>query len=149
MTVSTERAHQAWRHAEQLKKLSDRLIGIGPFGIGLDGLVSWIPGANIAYSALAGAFLVGHGLRAQAKVGTLAQMLAYLVIDTATDTIPVIGWTADILFPGHLLAAKALQKDIEATHGLPPEEAERRERKRWGKKKKTRAGGIIEGSIVR
>ena len=148
MSVTKQRAHEAWRHAEQLKKLSDRLIGIGPFGIGLDGLVAFVPGANIAYSALAGAFLMGHGLRAQAKLRTLAEMALYLIVDTASDSIPIIGWTADILFPGHLLAAKALQRDIESTHGAPEEEVARRDKKRWGKKKK-RGGGIIEGSIVR
>ena len=31
------KAHQSWRHAETVKRLSDRLIGIGPFGLGLDG----------------------------------------------------------------------------------------------------------------
>jgi hypothetical protein len=95
------------------------VVGIGPFGIGLDGLLSWVPGANTVYSVGAGAFLMIHALKAKAGPGTVARMLAYLAADSATSAVPVIGWTVDLLFPGHLMAAKALQKDIEARHGLP------------------------------
>lgn len=119
--MSKEQAHAAWRSADTLKRLSDRVVGIGPFGIGLDGLVSWIPGANTVYSVGAGAFLLLHAMKAQASVGTVAKMLAYLAADSASSTVPVVGWTIDLLFPGHLMAAKALQKDIEARHGLPAE----------------------------
>ena len=150
MSITTQRAHQAWRHAEQLKKLSDRLIGIGPFGIGMDGLLAWIPGVNLIYGVGAGAFMLGHGLRAQASIGTMLRMLTYIVLDNASDAIPVpfVGSAVDMLFPGHLMAAKALQKDIEARFGLPPEEIEKRERKRWFKKKPNkRRGGLVEGSV--
>jgi hypothetical protein len=44
-------------------------------------------------------------------------MGVYLVADSATSEVPFIGWAVDTLFPGHLMAAKALQKDIEARHG--------------------------------
>jgi hypothetical protein len=37
-----------------------------------------------------------------------------------------------MLFPGHLMAAKALQKDIEARHGLPDDVALERSRKKRG-----------------
>ncbi len=50
-------------------------------------------------------------------------MAAYLALDSAASVPPVIGWVVDTLFPGHLMAANALQKDIEARHGpsaLPP-----------------------------
>lgn len=48
-------------------------------------------------------------------------MAAYLAADNLSDTVPVLGWAVDTLFPGHLMAAKALQKDIESRHGLPDE----------------------------
>lgn len=44
-------------------------------------------------------------------------MIAYLAADTATSSVPLAGWAIDALFPGHLMAANALQKDIEARHG--------------------------------
>jgi hypothetical protein len=37
----------------------------------------------------------------------------------ALTDFPVVGGALDTLFPGHLLAAKALQKDIEVRHGRP------------------------------
>ncbi|MDB5439543.1 MAG: hypothetical protein JWM33_1970 [Caulobacteraceae bacterium] len=121
--TTPERAHIAWRRAQRIKTLSDRLIGIGPFGIGLDGILAWIPGLNLAYGLGAGAFLLNEGVKAGAKTSTLAWMGIVLAFDNLTDLVPIAGDAVDMLFPGHLLAANALQKDIEARHGLPPEHA--------------------------
>lgn len=115
--MSQEKAHQAWRSAERIKLLSDRVIGIGPLGLGLDGVLAWIPGANALYSVGAGGFLLYCGVQAGASRATLARMAVYLAADSASSGIPIIGWAVDTLFPGHLLAAKALQRDIEARHG--------------------------------
>jgi len=124
------KAHQAWRHAETIKRLSDRLIGLGPFGIGLDGVLAWVPVAGPLYSVGAGGLLLFHAVSAGASAMTLARMVAYVAMDTATDAVPVAGWAVDTLFPGHLMAAKALQKDIEARHGLPDEIDARTRKKR-------------------
>lgn len=115
--ATQERAHRAWRNAERIKMLSDRIVGVGPFGIGLDGVLSWIPGAGTIYSVGAGALLMLEGFAAGAGAGTLLRMFGYLAIDSAASVPPVVGWVVDTLFPGHLMAAKALQKDIEARHG--------------------------------
>ena len=117
--MSRELAHKAWRSAEQIKRLSDRVIGLGPIGIGLDGLLAWVPGANAVYSVTAGGLLMLHAVRSKASPMTLGKMAAYLLADSATSAVPVVGWTVDMLFPGHLMAAKELQKDIEIRHGLP------------------------------
>lgn len=117
MSVSKEKAHRAWRVAERVKRLSDRLIGVGPFGIGLDGVLAWVPVAGTAYSLGAGGLLMAQGFAAGASPATLARMAAYIALDSAASVPPVIGWAIDTLFPGHLMAARALQKDIEARHG--------------------------------
>lgn len=117
MAVSRDRAHQSWRTAERIKRLSDRLVGIGPFGIGLDGVLAWVPGANLIYSVAAGGLLMIEGLAAQASLATLLRMGVYLAADAGTSEVPIIGWAIDTVFPAHLMAAKALQKDIEARHG--------------------------------
>ena len=128
------RAHQAWRHAETIKRLSDRLIGIGPFGIGLDGVLAWVPGVGLAYGLGAGGVLLYHAMQAKASAATLARMAAYLAADNLSDTVPMLGWAVDTLFPGHLMAAKALQKDIESKHGLPDEiDAKTRKKRRMKK----------------
>lgn len=128
------KAHKAWRQAETIKRLSDRLIGIGPFGIGLDGVLAWAPGVGLAYGLGAGGLLLYHAVQARASAATLARMAAYLAADNLSDTVPILGWAVDTLFPGHLLAAKALQKDIESKHGLPDDVDVQTRKKRWAKK---------------
>ena len=157
MAVSRDRAHQSWRAAERVKGLSDRLIGIGPFGIGLDGVLAWVPGLGTAYSLGAGGLLILSGItggaslatllrmgawllfqafQAKAMPGTVFRMLGYLGVDAAASEVPLAGDVVDFLFPGHLMAAKALQKDIEKRHG--PAEMPLG----WGGKKPVRAGKL-------
>ncbi|MDO8408947.1 MAG: DUF4112 domain-containing protein [Phenylobacterium sp.] len=134
MATTQDKAHRAWRAAERIKRLSDRLVGVGPIGLGLDGILAWVPVAGTVYSVGAGALLVVAGFRGGVSVITLGRMAAYLFVDTASSTVPFIGWTVDTLFPGHLMAANALQKDIEARHGpsvLPAS---------WDRKRKARPG---------
>jgi hypothetical protein len=131
MSIPKDRAHRAWRNAERVKRLSDKLVSIGPFSLGLDGLLAWVPGANLIYSVGAGGLLVAEGFAAGASAITLVKMSAYLLADSATSEVPIVGWAIDTLFPGHLLAAKALQKDIEARHGAP--EPRPRARAAWGR----------------
>ncbi len=121
-----------WSNVEGVKKLSDRAVGIGPFGIGLDGLLTWIPVVGTVYSVGAAAWLLIQAGRARATPGTVVRMLGYLGVDTATTVageVPFVGIAGDaidFLFPGHLLAAKALQKDIETTHWVEANEREAR-----------------------
>lgn len=133
--MSQERAHRSWRTAERIKRLSDRLVGIGPFGVGLDGLLTWIPGAGGLYSIGAASLLMYEAFGAKVAPMTLARMLGYLAVDAATSEVPLVGDAVDLLFPGHLLAAKELQKDIEARHGVPETHANRRVRTPRGRRR--------------
>lgn len=126
-----QHAHRAWHAAETIKRLSDRLIGFGPLGIGLDGVLAWIPGVGPIYGLGAGGLMIALGARAGARPWTLARMAGYILADSATDAVPIVGWAADTLFPGHLMAANALQKDIEARHGLPAGVERAHRRKPW------------------
>lgn len=107
-------------NVEGIKKLSDRVVGIGPFGIGLDGLLTWVPVLGSVYSVGAGGWLIYQAMRARVRPGTIARMAAYLGLDAVATTvgeiIPLAPDVIDMLFPGHLMAARALQADIEATH---------------------------------
>lgn len=119
--VQRDRAHRAWSNAERIKRLSDRLIGVGPFGLGLDGVLAWVPGANLIYSLGAGGLLIAEAVQVQASVATLARMCLYIAANSAMTEVPILGWAMDTLFPGHLMAARALQRDIEARFGRPAE----------------------------
>jgi hypothetical protein len=112
-----ERAHRAWRNAERIKKLSDNLVKIGPWGIGLDGVLAWAPVAGTIYSLGSGGLLIYEGVRARASAWTLTRMAGYMIVNTAMSDVPIIGWAMDTLFRGQLMAANALQKDIEARFG--------------------------------
>lgn len=121
-----------WTDVEGMKKLSDKVIGIGPFGIGLDGLLTWVPVVGTAYSVGAAGWLFVQAAKAKASPGTLARMAAYLGLDSLTTLVGEVPFldfvpsVADVLFRGHLMAAKALQKDIEATHWVEASEREAR-----------------------
>lgn len=119
-----------WSNVEGVKKLSDRAVGIGPFGIGLDGLLTWIPVVGTVYSVGAAGWLLIQAAQARATPATLLRMVSYLWLDTATtavgEVIPFAPDVVDLLFPGHLMAAKALQKDIESTHWVEANEREAR-----------------------
>ena len=115
-----------WSNVEGVKKLSDRVVGLGPFGVGMDGLLTWIPLVGDAYTVGAGSWLMVQALRARASTATMARMAAYLVSDTATAAVPFAGAVVDTLFPAHLMAAKALQRDIETTHWVEANEREAR-----------------------
>lgn len=118
-----DQAHRAWLTAEKIKLVSDRLLPIGPFGVGIDGLLAFVPVAGGVYSLAAGGWLIVEALKARAKPWTLARMIAYVAFNTVSAEVPLIGQTFDFFFRGHLMAATALQKDIGDRHGLPSAEA--------------------------
>lgn len=119
-----------WSNVEGVKKLSDRVVGVGPFGVGLDGLLAFVPGVGALYTVGAAGWLLNQAVKAKATPATLAQMGAWLGVDTLTtltgEAFFIPADLVDVLFPGHLLAAKALQKEIEATHWVETSEAEAR-----------------------
>ncbi|MBB5770168.1 hypothetical protein HNP47_000137 [Brevundimonas vesicularis] len=115
-----------WSNVEGVKKLSDRVIGIGPFGLGLDAMLTWVPVVGTVYTVGTGGWLMLQAVRAKATPATLARMGAYMAIDTATGTVPLAGDIMDTFFPGQLMAARALQKHIESTHWVEDTEANAR-----------------------
>ncbi|NBW12714.1 MAG: DUF4112 domain-containing protein [Caulobacteraceae bacterium] len=119
-----------WSNVEGVKKLSDRAVGIGPFGIGLDGLLAFVPGVGLAYTVGAAGWLLIQATRAKASPSTMLQMMTWLGLDTVTtftgEAFFLPADVVDVLFPGHLLAAKALQKDIASTHWVEGSERDAR-----------------------
>ncbi len=123
MDEDRDRAHRAWRRAERVKQLSDRVVGFGPWGLGVDGVLAWVPVAGTVYSVGAAALLLTEAVQAGASRKTIGRMAAYLGLDSVASGVPLIGWAIDTLFTGHAFAARALQKDIERRHGRPADES--------------------------
>lgn len=105
-----------WTNVDGWRRLSDKVIGIGPVGIGLDGMLTWIPGVGDAYTVGAGAWLFWQAVRARASAATLVKMAAFIAFDTVTGAVPVAGAVVDTFWRGHAMAARALMKEIERTH---------------------------------
>ncbi|HEX3407626.1 MAG TPA: DUF4112 domain-containing protein [Caulobacteraceae bacterium] len=121
--ISCDDAHRAWLAAERIKRVADRLVGLGPFSIGLDGLLAPAPLAGTLFSLGAGAWLLREAIRARASAFTLARMVFYIGFRTLASIVPLGGWLIDVLFRGHMMAARALQKDIAKRFGEPPRDA--------------------------
>jgi len=102
------------------RRISDKVIGVGPVSMGLDGVLAWIPVVGFAYSVAAGGFLLVQGARARVSVGTLAKMAGLLAADSVGDAVftPVTN-LADMLFTAHKWAADALLKDMDGTVYYP------------------------------
>lgn len=101
----------------RIRKLSDRIIGIGPFSLGLDGVLAWIPGVGVAYSLGAGGYLLYQAVRAHARPGTLAKMAGFLAADSLAGVVPIpfAPAVADMMFTGHKWAANALLEHLDET----------------------------------
>ncbi len=121
--IACDDAHRAWLAAERIKRIADRLVGLGPFSIGLDGLLAPVPLAGTLFSFGAGVWLLTQAVRARASGFTLVRMTVYVGFRTVVSVVPLEGWLVDILFRGHMMAARALQKDIARRFGEPPREA--------------------------
>lgn len=107
--------HNIRNNVERVKKLSDNVVGIGPLGIGLDGLLTWIPGAGELYSLGAGGLIIMDAVRARAAPMIVVQIAAIILIDTVAGALPVAGKVADMLFTGHKWSADMLTKHMDDT----------------------------------
>lgn len=114
---------------ERLARLSDRIVKVGPLNLGLDSALALLPIGGGLYTIGLGGWLLYKGWKAKASPATLARMAAYVGVDALTAAVPVLGSAVDMLFPGHILAVRALRGDLERQHGPIAAESTRR----WGR----------------
>lgn len=94
------------------RRISDHLFRVGPLKVGLDGILTWIPGVGDAYGLGASAFLLVQAARAGASNETLVKMGLLLGTDAVVGSVPVIGDAFDMIFRAHARSAKVLTDDI-------------------------------------
>src|ERR1700693_5325771 len=114
--------HNGRAAIETIGRVSDNLIGIGPFGIGLDGILAWVPGLGEVYSIGAGAALVLEGYRARVPANVLVQAGMLVSVRTLANIFPVLGGVIVDFFRGHRMAARLLVQAIDDTlyiEGVP------------------------------
>lgn len=129
MPHAPEHVVKILRDCERLARLSDRIVKVGPLNLGLDSALALLPIGGGLYTIGLGGWLVYMGWKAGAEPSTLVRMAAYVGADALTAEVPLLGAAVDALFPGHILAVKALRKDIERRYGPLPQESSRR--KSW------------------
>ena len=100
-------------------RLSDSIIRLGPFSLGVDGILSWVPGVGEIYSVLAGSFIVLQGARAGVPMTTLAVATALLLFRTIASGVPVAGAAFADVFTAHRWAAAMIVRaiDRQLAHG--------------------------------
>ena len=95
-------------------RLSDSLFRLGPFRLGLDGVLSWIPGLGEVYSVAAAAFILVQGLRAGVPLRILALCAVLMSSRTLISAIPLVGPAAADLFTAHRWSARLVVRAIDA-----------------------------------
>jgi hypothetical protein len=93
--------------------LSDSLFHLGPFSIGLDGILDWVPGLGEIYSLAAGGFLLVQGARAKVGAGTLIVAATLMGARTLITAVPLAGPLAADLLTMHKWSAKLIAGAIE------------------------------------
>jgi len=100
-------------------RLSDSIVHFGPFSLGIDGVLSWIPAVGELYSLGAGAFILVQGHRAGVPVRVLASAALILGIRTFGDAVPFAGPLFADLFTAHKWAARMVVEAIDRQLGAP------------------------------
>ena len=100
-------------------RLSDSLVRIGPFSLGIDGVLSWIPVVGEMYSTVAGGFILVQGVRAGVPLHILAGAAALLSTRTIASAVPLAGAAFADVFTAHKWAAAMVVKAIDQQLGAP------------------------------
>jgi len=98
-------------------RLSDSIVRLGPLSLGIDGVLSWVPGLGEIYSTVAGAFIFIQGVRAGVPVPTLALAGGLMLSRTAVSAIPLAGPLAADLFTAHRWSARLVVGAIDRKLG--------------------------------
>ena len=102
-------------------RLSDGLVKLGPFSLGIDGVLSWIPAVGEIYSVGAGAFILLQGARAGVPATVLARAAMILGARTLGDAVPLAGPLFADLFTAHKWAANMIVEAIDHRLGVVAE----------------------------
>jgi hypothetical protein len=123
---STDSELRSIRHSVSwVGRLSDNIVRVGPLSLGVDGILSWIPGVGEIYSTVAGGFIVIQGARAGVPLPILATATALLTCRTLISGIPIAGAAFADVFTAHRWAAALIVRAIDrqlapvSAHDMP------------------------------
>ena len=91
---------------------------MGPFRLGAEAALSWIPGVGEIYGGAAAAFLLIQGARARVPLSTLAITAALMGGRTLITAVPFAGPLAADALALHGLSARMIVRAIDARMGV-------------------------------
>lgn len=94
-------------------RFSDGLLRVGPFRLGAEAALAWIPVVGEAYGAAAAAFLIAQGARAGVPLTTLVACAALMAGRTLISAAPVAGPLAADMLALHGVSARLIVKAID------------------------------------
>ena len=101
------------RSVELVGKLSDGLLRIGPFRLGAEAALSWIPGVGEFYGAAAAIFLIVQGARARVPLSVLATAAVLMGGRTLITAVPIGGPLAADVLALHGVSARMIVRAID------------------------------------
>lgn len=114
MNPSNDELYAIRRSVALVGRFSDGLLRVGPFRLGAEAALSWIPGVGEAYGAVAAGFLIIQGSRAGVPLATLAACAALMAGRTLITAVPLGGPLAADMLALHGLSARMIVRAIDA-----------------------------------
>jgi hypothetical protein len=87
---------------ERIAWLMDGSIRIGPYSIGLDGILGLLPGGGDFVGTLVSGVIVWRAMQAGLPKSAIARMVVNIGIDTLLGAIPLIGDLFDFVFKANI-----------------------------------------------
>ena len=109
MTPGREDLIAIRRSVELVGRFSDGLLKMGPFRLGAEAALAWIPGVGEAYGAAAAFFLLIQGLRAEVPWRILVACASLMFGRTIISAIPLAGPLAADALALHGLSARLIE----------------------------------------
>jgi hypothetical protein len=100
---------------EKLARLLDRWFKLGPFSVGLDGLLGLIPGVGEVTSGALSAVIILRAIQQGVPKAAILRMLVNVGIDSLIGSIPVAGDLFDFAFRANLKNLEIYQDSMGGT----------------------------------
>src|SRR5262249_14537765 len=107
-------ARDAWM--EKLAWLMDSAIRIGPWRIGLDAVVGFVPGFGDLAGALVSMLIVIRAISAGIPGVAIARMMTNVAIDSLLGAIPIAGDLFDMAYKSNMKNLRIYQESMASGH---------------------------------
>jgi hypothetical protein len=103
--------------AEKLAWMMDGMFKVGPWSVGLDGLIGLIPGLGDIAGALIGMLIVVRAVQAGIPRVAVARMVTNIAIDTFVGSIPILGDAFDFAYKSNTKNLRIYEDALRRPHG--------------------------------